>query len=185
MHAGTGWTSCGTGSMGADLRRPARRGKSGVQGPAEPVSFVLSSDFRKEQDQYEDIDNLFAMYLLYNLSKHRVRGERRDEVAGDRQRGSRWLIPRPPSLPPEARRRQRSFRRRLPFRRQGTEIGEPRTRARREPCLSCGVRQRRIGVHAFVSTSLPFASLGAPGLMQGEDFRHVCDSRRRKQSSYG
>ena len=34
---------------------------------------VLSSDFRKEQDQYEDIDNLFAMYLLYNLSKHRVR----------------------------------------------------------------------------------------------------------------
>ena len=34
---------------------------------------VLSRDFRKEQDQYEDIDNLFAMYLLYNLSKHRVR----------------------------------------------------------------------------------------------------------------
>jgi hypothetical protein len=34
---------------------------------------VLSSDFRKEQDRYEDIDNLFAMYLLYNLSKYRVR----------------------------------------------------------------------------------------------------------------
>ena len=34
---------------------------------------VLSSDFRKEQDHYEDIDNLFAMYLLYNLSKYRVR----------------------------------------------------------------------------------------------------------------
>jgi len=33
---------------------------------------VLSSDFRKEQDQYEDVDNLFAMYLLYNLSKYRV-----------------------------------------------------------------------------------------------------------------
>ena len=34
---------------------------------------VLSSDFWKEQDRYEDIDNLFAMYLLYNLSKYRVR----------------------------------------------------------------------------------------------------------------
>jgi len=34
---------------------------------------VLSRDFRKEQDHYEDVDNLFAMYLLYNLSKHRVR----------------------------------------------------------------------------------------------------------------
>ena len=34
---------------------------------------VLSSDFRKEQDHYQDIDNLFAMYLLYNLGKYRVR----------------------------------------------------------------------------------------------------------------
>jgi hypothetical protein len=34
---------------------------------------VLSRDFRKEQDQYEDFDNLFAGYLLYNLSKYRVR----------------------------------------------------------------------------------------------------------------
>ena len=34
---------------------------------------VLSRDFRKEQDHYEDIDNLFAMYLLYNLSKYHVR----------------------------------------------------------------------------------------------------------------
>ena len=34
---------------------------------------VLSRDFRKEQDHYEDVDNLYAMYLLYNLSKYRVR----------------------------------------------------------------------------------------------------------------
>ena len=34
---------------------------------------VLSSDFRKEHDRYEDVDNLFAMYLLYNLSRYRVR----------------------------------------------------------------------------------------------------------------
>jgi hypothetical protein len=34
---------------------------------------VLSRDFRKEQGQYEDYDNLFAMYLLYNLGRHSVR----------------------------------------------------------------------------------------------------------------
>ena len=34
---------------------------------------VLSRDFRKEEGQYEDFDNLFAMYLLYNLGKYSVR----------------------------------------------------------------------------------------------------------------
>ena len=34
---------------------------------------VLSRDFRKEQGQYEDFDNLFAMYLLYNLARYSVR----------------------------------------------------------------------------------------------------------------
>ena len=30
---------------------------------------VLSRDFRREQGRYQDFDNLYAMYLLYNLSK--------------------------------------------------------------------------------------------------------------------
>lgn len=34
---------------------------------------VLSRDFRREQGQYEDPDNLFAMYLLYNLAKYAIR----------------------------------------------------------------------------------------------------------------
>jgi len=34
---------------------------------------VLSRDFRREQDQYEDFDNLFAMYVLYNLGRYSVR----------------------------------------------------------------------------------------------------------------
>ena len=47
----------------------------------EPVAFkdlpnrfpsVLSRDFRREQGQYEDPDNLFAMYLLYNLAKYSI-----------------------------------------------------------------------------------------------------------------
>lgn len=34
---------------------------------------VLSRDFRREQGEYEDYDNLFAMYLLYNLGRYGVR----------------------------------------------------------------------------------------------------------------
>ena len=34
---------------------------------------VLSRDFRKEQGQYQDVDNLFAMYLLYNLGRYSLR----------------------------------------------------------------------------------------------------------------
>jgi hypothetical protein len=33
---------------------------------------VLSSDFRSEQDEYKDPDNLFVMYLLYNLARFAV-----------------------------------------------------------------------------------------------------------------
>jgi hypothetical protein len=33
---------------------------------------VLSRDFRREQGRYEDFDNLYAMYLLYNLAKYGV-----------------------------------------------------------------------------------------------------------------
>jgi hypothetical protein len=34
---------------------------------------VLSRDFRREQGEYKDYDNLFAMYLLYNLGKYSLR----------------------------------------------------------------------------------------------------------------
>jgi hypothetical protein len=34
---------------------------------------VLSRDFRREQGEYRDYDNLYAMYLLYNLGRYRVR----------------------------------------------------------------------------------------------------------------
>jgi len=34
---------------------------------------VLSRDFRREAGEYEDPDNLFAMYLLYNLGRYSVR----------------------------------------------------------------------------------------------------------------
>lgn len=34
---------------------------------------VLSLDFSREQGAYEDFDNLFAMYLLYNMGKYSIR----------------------------------------------------------------------------------------------------------------
>ncbi len=34
---------------------------------------VLSLDFRKDQGQYKDYDNLFAMYVLYNMGRYRVK----------------------------------------------------------------------------------------------------------------
>jgi hypothetical protein len=34
---------------------------------------VLSRDFRREQGRYEDFDNLYAAYLLYNLAKYSVK----------------------------------------------------------------------------------------------------------------
>jgi len=47
----------------------------------EPIAFkdlpnrfpsVLSLDFRKDETQYEDADNLFVMYLLYNMARYNV-----------------------------------------------------------------------------------------------------------------
>ena len=87
---------------------------------------VLSSDFRKEQGQYEDVDNLFAMYLLYNLGKYgvRVNGETNSlEIAKNK-------IPLAyPEAAKLARKSAKSdsekFRRRVPFRPSGVPIGDP------------------------------------------------------------
>ena len=85
---------------------------------------VLSSDFRKEQDRYEDIDNLFAMYLLYNLSKYRVRvnGETNLLVIDK----TKEPMPYPEAAEGAAQSATSdsdNFRRRASFRRRGTEIG--------------------------------------------------------------
>jgi hypothetical protein len=62
---------------------------------------VLSRDFRKEQDHYEDIDNLVAMYLLYNLSKYRVRVNDETKLLEIATRARfRWPIRGQPRSPP-------------------------------------------------------------------------------------
>jgi hypothetical protein len=87
---------------------------------------VLSSDFRKEQDRYEDIDNLFAMYLLYNLSKYRVRVN--DETKLLEIDKSKEPMPYPEAAEvatQSAKSDSENFRRRLQFQPSGREIGEP------------------------------------------------------------
>ena len=93
---------------------------------------VLSRDFRKEQGQYEDFDNLFAMYVLYNMGKYSVRidGETKLlEIDGAQEPHA--LPRRPPRSPRRAARSDsENFRRRTPFRAQGTGVDEPAGGAR-------------------------------------------------------
>ena len=87
---------------------------------------VLSSDFRKEQDHYEDIDNLFAMYLLYNLSKYRVRVNDATKLLEiDESKEPLPYAEAAELATQSAQSDSENFRRRVPFRPRGTAVGEP------------------------------------------------------------
>jgi hypothetical protein len=87
---------------------------------------VLSRDFRKEQGQYQDFDNLYAMYVLYNLGKYSVRvngGTKLLEI-------ERSKDPMPYKEAAEladrsARSDSENFGRRSRFRPSGTAIDQP------------------------------------------------------------
>jgi hypothetical protein len=98
----------------------------------EPVAFrdlpnrfpsVLSRDFRREQGRYEDYDNLYAMYLFYNLGRASV-------VVDGATRELRIERTKDPMAYAEARERAAasaradadSYRKRLLFRPRGTPI---------------------------------------------------------------
>jgi hypothetical protein len=87
---------------------------------------VLSRDFRKEQGQYEDFDNLFAMYLLYNLARYSVRVNDETKVLEIGKSKNPLAYAQAAELATRsANADSEDFRRRQPFRRRGTEIGEP------------------------------------------------------------
>ena len=86
---------------------------------------VLSRDFRREQGEYEDFDNLYAAYLLYEMGRYVVR------VDGTAQRLGVGKAKRPLPYPEAAQRAARSaaadsdgYRRRQPFEAQGTIVGD-------------------------------------------------------------
>jgi hypothetical protein len=84
---------------------------------------VLSRDFRREQGQYEDYDNLFAGYLLYNIATYSVRvndGTKRLEIE---RRKRPMAYPVAAALAAQsARSDSENFRRRIQFRTKGTSI---------------------------------------------------------------
>jgi hypothetical protein len=85
---------------------------------------VLSRDFRREQDHFRDVDNLFAMYLLYNLSKYRVRVN--DETKLLEIDKTKEPMPYPEAAEVAARSARSDsepLRRRLTLRPLGNEIG--------------------------------------------------------------
>ena len=85
---------------------------------------VLSRDFRKEQGQYEDFDNLFAMYLLYNLGKYRVRVNDETKLLEIDKTKEPMPYPKAAEVATEsAKSDSENFRRRRPFQPRGTEIG--------------------------------------------------------------
>ena len=86
---------------------------------------VLSRDFRKDQDHYQDVDNLFAMYLLYNLSKYRVRVNNETKLLEIDK--SKEPMPYPEAVEIAAKSASsdsENFRRRVKFRPMGNEIGD-------------------------------------------------------------
>ncbi len=86
---------------------------------------VLSRDFRREQGQYEDFDNLYAMYLLYNLGRYKVelnaQTKRLDFAIDKDALPYREAAARAAE---SARADSEGYRRRLAFKPRGTRIGE-------------------------------------------------------------
>ena len=84
---------------------------------------VLSLDFRNDAGDYEDYDNLFSMYLLYNIAKYSVR------VDGETRRLKLAAVKEPMRYSEakalaasHADADSRGFLRRLAFRPRGTKI---------------------------------------------------------------
>jgi hypothetical protein len=86
---------------------------------------VLSRDFRRDEGDYKDFDNLFAMYVLYNMGKYSVRVNDETKLL-EIGKGKR------PMAYPEAVRLatlsaesdSTNYLRNVPFQPKGTMIGE-------------------------------------------------------------
>ncbi len=86
---------------------------------------VLSRDFRKEQGRYEDFDNLFAGYVLYNMGKYGVRVNDATKLLEIGPGRTPMAYPDAVELATKrARSDSENFRRRVRFLPQGTPIGE-------------------------------------------------------------
>jgi len=88
---------------------------------------VLSRDFLREQGTFKDYDNLFAMYLLYNLGKYRVRiNDETKALEIERSKETMSYAEAAKLARESARSDSDLFRQRLPSPPTGTPIGETR-----------------------------------------------------------
>ena len=86
---------------------------------------VLSRDFRKEAGEYEDVDNLFAMYLLYNLGRYSVRVNEQTKLLELEKRKTPMAYPEAAALAAKSARSDSArYAQRAAFRPEGTRIGE-------------------------------------------------------------
>lgn len=86
---------------------------------------VLSRDFRREAGEYEDPDNLFAMYLLYNLGRYSVRVDERTRLLEIDRRRQPMAYPQAAALARQsAKSDSENYGRRATFTPEGTRIGE-------------------------------------------------------------
>lgn len=88
---------------------------------------VLSRDFSNEQGHYEDYDNLYAMYLLYNLGRYSVRvNEETKRLEIERSKDPMEYARAAELAARSARSDSDNFKRRARFRQAGTPIeGNP------------------------------------------------------------
>ncbi|MBL0142323.1 MAG: hypothetical protein IPP91_09600 [Betaproteobacteria bacterium] len=100
----------------------------------EPVEFrdlpnrfpsVLSRDFRKDAGEYRDFDNLYAMYLFYNLGKYVVRVDEATKRLGIERARKPMAYPEAAELAAQsARSDSAAYEQRAAFKPRGTRIGE-------------------------------------------------------------
>jgi hypothetical protein len=86
---------------------------------------VLSRDFRREQERYKDFDNLFAMYLFYNLARYGVGiGNETRRLAIEEVKQPMGYAEAAAAATASARSDSRKFLGAAPFRPKGKTLGE-------------------------------------------------------------
>ncbi len=110
---------------------------------------VLSRDFRKDEGEYEDVDNLFAMYLLHNLGKYRVRVNDKTRLLEIDTSKNRMAYPEAVERASQsAKSDSENFRRRLRFLPKGTRIGAETDNARLRKLADVGVDEQALAMAA-------------------------------------
>jgi len=86
---------------------------------------VLSRDFRREQGAYKDFDNLYAMYLLFNMGKYSVRVNDQSKLLEIEVSKKAMAYPEAAKLASlSAKSDSENFRQEHAFQPMGTSIGE-------------------------------------------------------------